>query len=80
MSAVDTMAEWGSEFDERYALLWSHGIQATAPEGSYKDRFFHYVKQQTKGRGEQADFHGDQHQYHEPDNVNIKYHLQRLAT
>ena len=48
MRAVDTMAEWGSEFDERYALLWSHGIQATAPEGSYKDRFFHYVKQQCK--------------------------------
>ena len=43
MSATDTMADWGSEFDERYALLWSHDIQATPPDGSYKDRFFHYV-------------------------------------
>ena len=22
MCATDTMADWGSEFDERYALLW----------------------------------------------------------
>ena len=51
MSATDTMADWGSEFDERDALLWSHDSQATPPDGSYKDRFFHYVKRRCQEAG-----------------------------
>ena len=44
MSAPDPEAEFYSYFDDLYCKFWSHDVQEPAPEGRFKDKFYHYVK------------------------------------